>query len=894
MATPNFYPSSLSGSSEFIEERTLALMKRSCGAALVGLLFSSAALSMVTARTGWPYWELTSAMLLFYLVPAVYAYRYIQKKPEDRQPEQDRRHLTYMIVAIISAWNLVAIDILPTLDSQTRLIAVSIFIVVVYAHCLPFSLFPRQGMALMAFNLLPLSVQLTMLGDESVIAFGLCGIALLFMEFGTYTWLYRKDMSAFRARKARVVAGEPDMSEEGFKRRLVYSIHSNSTPAVMMQAVAAFFLVVTLGAEQSEGMLWSWLLAYLSVQTLRTAGFIAHVDNPKRLRLRDWRILFGLGIVINQLSWYALLVLFHDIMTGFSLGVVSGMFIVVAVISTVGITSDRLLLYLNSAMCLVPPVLILFSKEEVWSMVSLGMLASISMLIIVENIHRSAVQSQRGKLLQQLTEFRAKEMKVLNGELTDARERLTEVNSNLEHQIEERTQELNYQATHDMLTGLGNRYYFSRMVSDALQEQEEESGGFAVYLLDLDRFKEINDGLGHLAGDEVLKAIADRLSEVCSDEVICARWGGDEFVILERREVSARDAEAFAIELVNDLKRPIELESGPVSLGASVGVALCPEHGKTAEQLLEHADIAVYRAKSYKTGVSVYNEQWGYEAVERLQLVQALGHAIEHDQINIAMQPFVSVESGELTGFEALARWRDTVRDVEISPGTFIPLAEESGLMPAMGRNILRKACETLMRETPDSDLRVAVNISVMQLRQQDFIDDVATILASVGMPASRLELELTESVFAGDVMHIRQVLGALRDMGVKISIDDFGTGYSSISYLRDFPLDTLKIDQSFVAGLRNGGEGLFSSIVSLAHGLKLSVIVEGVESRNDLDKVLELGGEEIQGFFFSRPIDSRKLGEWLQSHSQHPFTMRRRHLSMAVDNQDKFRLKDS
>ena len=887
MLMANFFPKNLIGSSEYADERTLSLMKRSMVGAMLALGFSIAALAMVSIRTGWPHWDIVSGFLAFYFAPFIYAYRYLRISASERSPDRARRHMVLMTVTMVSLWTTVGMMILPELDADTRLVAVSIFIVVVYAHCLPFSLFPLTGMALMVINLLPLSIQLTLLGDNSVIAFGLCGVMLLFMEVGTFCWLYRKDMlSLSKSRQTNVPEKEPDMSDEGFRRRLVYTLHSNSTPAVMMQAVVAFFLVITLRAEAYESLLWCWLLGYLSLQTLRTAGFVAHVENPEQLRLRDWRRLFGVGVVLNQLAWYSLLILFHDIMSGFSLGVVSGMFIVIAVVSTVGITGDRLLLYLNSAMCLVPPVLILFSGEEVWSMVSLGMLASVSLLIIVENIHRSALHSQRGRVLQRLTEYRSRKMAELNDDLTDARERLTEVNANLEQQIEERTQELNYQATHDMLTGLGNRYYFSHKVSEALKEQTDEQTGFAVYLLDLDRFKEVNDGLGHLAGDHILRIIAARIANACGEQVICARWGGDEFVILERRDVSELEVEEFATQLVAELRQPIELDSGPVSLGASVGIALCPEHGASAEQLLEHADIAVYRAKSRKTGVSVYDDKWGHEASERLQLVQALGYAIEHDDIEIALQPFVSVEDGSLTGFEALARWHDNVRDVAISPGTFIPLAEESGLMPVMGRTILRKACETLMKEAPDTDLRVAVNISVMQLRQHDFVDDVVSTLAAANMPASRLELELTESVFAGDVLHIRQVLSTLRNLGVRISIDDFGTGYSSISYLRDFPLDTLKIDQSFVSGLRSGGEGLFSSIVSLAHGLKLSVIVEGVENRHDLDKVLSLGGEEIQGYFFARPIESAKLGEWLEKHSSRPFSMKRRHLSVAVDNQ--------
>jgi len=887
MSFSNFFPALLQGDSEFFESRVRILMKRSIAGGLIALAFSIASLSMVAVRTAWPHWDVVAVLLTGYIIPVSMAYKYVRKRPGDVCPASAFRALVRVFCVLIIFWVAVGMIILPGLDADTRLIAVSLFVVTVYAHSLPFAVFPKVGIGLMALNLLPLALQLTFLGETSVIAFGLSGIVLIACEVGLFSWIYLTDINRLRKRRTdtRAEVNEPDMSQIGFRRRLIYILHAGATPAVMLQITASFFMVLTLRVPEYEGLLWSWFLAYLSVQTLRTAGFLLHLENPERFRLRTWRTLFGIGVVANQLGWYALLVLFYEIMTGFSLGVVSGTLIVIAVISTMGLSGDRLLLYLNSVMCVVPPAIILFSGEDLWSSISLGMLGSISFLLIVENIHQSTVYSMKGRLLQKLSEFRSKEMEVLNVELTNARESLTEVNANLEQQIEERTHELNYQATHDMLTGLGNRYYFSRKVSEALKEQTDEQSTFAVYLLDLDRFKEVNDGLGHLAGDHVLRVIAERIADACVDEVICARWGGDEFVILERRDVSEIEVKEFATQLVSELRKPIELDSGPVSLGASVGIALCPDHGTSAEQLLEHADIAVYRAKSRKTGVSVYDDKWGYEASERLQLVQSLGYAIEHNDIEIAFQPFVSVDDGRLTGFEALARWHDNVRNVAISPGTFIPLAEESGLMPAMGRMILRKACQTLMKEAPESDLRVAVNISVMQLRQHDFVDDVVSTLAEANMPARRLELELTESVFAGDVLQIRQVLSTLRNLGVRISIDDFGTGYSSISYLRDFPLDTLKIDQSFVAGLSNGGEGLFSSIVSLAHGLKLSVIVEGVENRHDLDKVLSLGGEEIQGYFFAHPIESDKLGDWLEKHSSRPFSMKRRHLSVAVDN---------
>ncbi|MEK9712757.1 MAG: EAL domain-containing protein [Thalassolituus sp.] len=877
-----FLPPTMRDDGEFLELRTVLLMKRIIGGSAIAMIFSAVALAMVTIRSGLEYWYVVAASLTFYLVPIYLAWGYLRKDAEQRNPDQARNCLARMMMMVISVWSLIGLAILPGLDSSTRVIAVSMFLVVVYAHMLPFAIFPKYALGLMALNVLPLSIQLMTLDGPGNLFFGMCGVVLLFMEVGTISWLYRSDMNVIAKHFNGPATKEPDMSVEGFRRRKVFALHNSSTPAVILQAIAAFFLVITLRTPEHEAMLWGWLVGYLSLQAMRSAGFIAHVGNARALRLRTWRLIFAVGVVANQLAWYMLLYLFHDILNGFNLGIVSGMFMVIAMISTLGLSSDRVLLYLNIALCMVPPVAIMFSGEDLWSMVSLGTLASLSMFVVAENVHRSTVFSMKGRVLQKLTEYRSRQMQSLNEELTEARERLTEVNQSLEAQVEERTQELNYQATHDMLTGLGNRYYFANKVSEALKSLQQGEGRFAVYLLDLDRFKEINDGLGHLAGDQVLTEIAARIKEHCDDERICARWGGDEFVILETAVGGEASIHQFASRLVESLRQPISLEGGKVSLGASIGVAICPEHGSSAEQLLEHADIAVYRAKSAGRGtVAIYDDQWGHEAAERLQLVQSLQNAIESDEIDVALQPFVSIEDGGLTGFEALARWRDERRGVSVSPAVFIPLAEDTGLMPALGRNILRKACKALI-DAKRPDLRIAVNLSVTQLEQEDFVQDVARILAETGLHPERLELELTESLFAGDVMYIRQVLGELRSMGIRISIDDFGTGYSSISYLRDFPLDTLKIDQSFVAGLRQGGESLFSSIVSLAHGLKLSVIVEGVETRSDLEKVLDLGGEEIQGYFFARPISSEDLAAWLKDHESKPFNLRRRYLSVG------------
>ncbi|MDF1763512.1 MAG: EAL domain-containing protein, partial [Oleibacter sp.] len=381
-----------------------------------------------------------------------------------------------------------------------------------------------------------------------------------------------------------------------------------------------------------------------------------------------------------------------------------------------------------------------------------------------------------GTLIQKLAEYRATRMEQLNVDLTSARHRLTEVNQSLEAQIHERTRELKYQADHDMLTGLGNRYRFSVVVKNALASYNREKLGFAVYMLDLNRFKEINDGLGHFAGDHVLRVTSQRISDACGDSRICARWGGDEFVIFQPSITSYEDIHEFSSRLINSIRGPIQLENGPVIVGASIGISVCPEHGTSADELLEHADIAVYRAKYMKDDVSIYNDNWGKEAAERLRLAQALRLAIEDRTIEVAFQPFISVEDGRIKGFEALARWPQE-SGKSMSPGIFIPLAEEYGMMPLLGAWVMRRACEMILKYCPDSDIRVSVNISVMQLRDPDFANEVFAILEDTGLSPERLEVEMTENVFADDVENIRNVIMQLRSQGVKVSIDDFGTG---------------------------------------------------------------------------------------------------------------------
>ncbi|MDF1640895.1 putative bifunctional diguanylate cyclase/phosphodiesterase [Thalassolituus oleivorans] len=877
MRSAAFFPAIFADTDEFYAERSDLVMKRG----LIGLFLAiGCSLSMV-------FFILTSASLVhpyiiigcmfMYVFPMSTAFLYRRNPPSALEEQKAIIHrYVRQLVILVLGWNVLAMMILPSLDPNTRLIVISMFVTVVLAHALPLSLFPRYSVLILALNFIPLSLQLATLGEADIAPLGITGVVFTFTEMIVVVWLYVINMASFRKKHEDKDIVEPDLSPIGFRQVKISSVFQKSPPSIVLQLVTALLLVVALRAPAIEMTLWCWFLAFVSMQTLRTAVFLAYVSQANSRHITRWRALFAAGMIASQLVWFSFPFIFYSALSDFHLGIVAGVLIVIAVLSSIGLTSDRALLYANSALCISPPILFIASDINFWMLASLGLTAALTLFLVMESIHESAIRSLKGGLLHKLANYRARKMEELNLDLINARHRLTEVNASLESQVLERTQELKHQANHDMLTGLGNRYRFTNMVERALDEYHNDQSGFAIYLLDLDRFKEINDGLGHFAGDHVIRETAQRIRDACGDDHVCARWGGDEFVILQRYVSSREEIYRFSDDLVNKLKMPIELSSGPVSIGASIGVSVCPEHGTTAEELLEHADIAVYRSKCMRGTVSIYNDNWGVEAAERVHLAQALRNAIESQGMDLALQPLIAMNTGKLTGFEALARWPQT-DNAPISPGVFIPLAEECGLMPMLGRWVLQRACEMLQDIAPDSDLRVAVNISVLQLLDVDFVSEVLDVLKLTGLPPERLELEMTENVFASDVEKIRNVLSQLREQGIRISIDDFGTGYSSISYLLDFPLDTLKVDRSFVTALNSGGEGIFSSIIALAHGLELSVIVEGVETQKELNSVIRLGGEEVQGFFFAKPMMLPELEGWLIEHRDTSFDIKQK-----------------
>jgi diguanylate cyclase (GGDEF)-like protein/PAS domain S-box-containing protein len=420
---------------------------------------------------------------------------------------------------------------------------------------------------------------------------------------------------------------------------------------------------------------------------------------------------------------------------------------------------------------------------------------------------------------------------------------------------------------HDLLTGLPNRALFSRRLALALEGRSGQPGSVAVAVIDLDRFKAINDALGHDTGDELLVAFTARLREAAGADVLLARLGGDEFLALFEAPGPAAQvqAEAFAGDVLDGLRHPFSLARSEVYVTASVGIAVSRRDGQDAQTLLSDADAAMHETK-VEGGAKhkVFGEAMRRQVVERLTTEHALHRALDRRELTLFYQPVVAINGGPAIGVEALIRWEHPDQGL-MAPDRFIPVAEESGLIIPIGAWVLEEACRQLHSwrqggwSGPSGS--VEVNLSARQVDDPQLVATVEGILAVTGLPPQNLTLEITESALMRDAVGALQVLRALKSIGVALAIDDFGTGYSSLSHLQRFPLDILKVDKSFVDEL-DGSQGseIVAAVINLAHALDLSVVAEGVETERQLVALRELGCDYAQGYLFSRPVPAAEL----------------------------------
>lgn len=467
--------------------------------------------------------------------------------------------------------------------------------------------------------------------------------------------------------------------------------------------------------------------------------------------------------------------------------------------------------------------------------------------------------------------------------LKAAEKKILELNTELEARVKERTQQLEManaklleMALHDPLTRLPNRTLFMEQVSGAMNNLKEGNiRGFAVLFMDCDRFKVVNDSLGHTVGDELLIAIGDRIQKILKNNDLLSRLGGDEFAIIVHDVNEIEPVRNLADSILEVMSCPFQIYSREIFINMSIGVVLSNTDYQQPEHLLRDADTAMYRAKALGRGqYHIFDPAMHKEALDLLGLETDLRRALDNQELMAYYQPIINLETGKIYSMEALVRWQHPQRGL-VSPGMFIPLAEEMGVITTIGTLMLVEACHQLKhwqeQKLVDEYVSISVNLSVRQFTQADLIATVDDILTESGLNPKCLRLEMTESAIVENTQTARTILTQFRDRHIGLSLDDFGTGYSSLSYLHAFPVDTIKIDKSFVSLLDGTPEnlGLIPAIIGISKTLNMVAVAEGIETPEQLAQLRELQCNGGQGYFFSRPLPATQMAELLASHPQ-------------------------
>ncbi|MCA1754623.1 MAG: EAL domain-containing protein, partial [Spirochaeta sp.] len=431
---------------------------------------------------------------------------------------------------------------------------------------------------------------------------------------------------------------------------------------------------------------------------------------------------------------------------------------------------------------------------------------------------------------------------------------------------------MRFQALHDALTGLPNRILFYDRLHVAIQHAQRDGTELAVLFFDLDNFKNINDTLGHSVGDTLLQEVAVRATTLIRSEDTIARLGGDEFVVLVKETPELDIAVSVARRIRESLSKVFQIREHELFVSGSIGISHYPKDGTEPEALIKRADLAMYRAKSGgRDGYRLYLPEMDAGAGQRLMLESQLRRAVDEHALTVVFQPKLDLKSGKVHGAEALVRWQNS-EGQSISPAEFIPIAEQSGLISRLDEDVLRMSCQYIfpLLNSGFNNLRISVNLSARHVGHSDVVARILAILDETGLPPQNLELEITETTLLDEFERVAHKLTALADTGVQISIDDFGTGYSSFYYLKKLPIHRIKIDQSFVRELTvdNDDAEIVSSMLAMAHGLGLEVVAEGVETKEQLDFLVERDCKEIQGYYFSKPLVPEAFSAFLSAQS--------------------------
>ncbi|MDN3683044.1 EAL domain-containing protein [Vibrio tapetis subsp. quintayensis] len=611
-------------------------------------------------------------------------------------------------------------------------------------------------------------------------------------------------------------------------------LYANTVAGLSISTIASTALVFGFGNDvgSEKSIWWIMMLIVLSLRAIDTARFRqkSHQECFNDLKLD--RIRFSSGVVITSFMWSGYILYFYPFTD--SLELTSTMILISAMAGgAANILSGSRATAIFYSIVLLAPFSAFLCFSDIATYQTLGMLGLLFCVVMVLSSNKSATFT-----------FDAIRLKYQNVQLLEQ----------MEKKVEERTEEIYRLSNLDSMTSFLNRKAFIRTIEKELAQHPDDS--FALFFIDLDGFKQVNDSMGHEVGDAVIRGTAARISKLCPNPLNKCRWGGDEFLVIKKLN-NVNQPIAFAEQVIAEVSKPQRSSQYNTSVGATIGISIYPDHGRDLDGLIQSADMAMYQQKRNGKGkVNYFDESLRMHLLREHYLSDRLSDAIANDELRLVFQPIVTSHKGEITSLEALLRWQLDGEDVP--PTELIPIAEQYGLISNIGLWVLETACRRCLQFIEaNNELTLSINVSVTQLLDKHFIEKVEEVMFRVGFPPSQLIIEITESVFAKDKDTFLKGVKALQSLGARISIDDFGTGYSSLSSMLDVGVDIVKIDKSFIHNMDDRGISIIQAVAQMASALRFDVIAEGVETKQQAQKLNEIGIGFLQGDYFSTPVEA-------------------------------------